>query len=109
MEVHVPQRKGAVTGMVSGSFRNFVPIVLNAEMVCEKMSIFPYADYILNSVSNCFSYDIVGFKIEVGVKEKFMYKNVTQHTHHGNRYTVQQQATVGRRHCIHRHTERHSL
>jgi len=30
------------------------------------------------------SYDIVRFKIEVGVEEKFMYKNVTQHTQHGD-------------------------
>ena len=30
----------------------------------------------LNSVSNSLSYDVVRFKIEVGVEEKFMYKNV---------------------------------
>jgi len=30
----------------------------------------------LNSVSNSLSYDIVRFKIEVGVEEKFMCKNV---------------------------------
>jgi len=29
----------------------------------------------LNSVSNSLSYDIVMFKIEVGVEEKFMYQN----------------------------------
>jgi len=30
------------------------------------------------------SYDIVRFKIEVGVEEKCMYKNVTQQTQHGH-------------------------
>jgi len=28
--------------------------------------------------------DIVRFKIKVGVEEKFMYKNVTLHTQHGD-------------------------
>jgi len=36
----------------------------------------------LNSVSNSLSYDIVRFKIEVGVEEKFMCKNVTKQTQH---------------------------
>jgi len=36
----------------------------------------------LNSVSNSLSYDIVRFKIEVGVEEKFMYKNVPKQTQH---------------------------
>jgi len=35
----------------------------------------------LNSVSDSLSYDIVRFKIEMGVEEKFMYKNISQHTH----------------------------
>ena len=39
----------------------------------------------LNSVSNSLSYDIVRFKIELGVEEKFMCKNVTKQTQHGNR------------------------
>jgi len=30
------------------------------------------------------SYDIVIFKIEVGVEEKFMCKNITKQTQHGN-------------------------
>jgi len=36
----------------------------------------------LNYVSNSLSYDIVRFKIEVGVEEKFMCKNVTKQTQH---------------------------
>jgi len=36
----------------------------------------------LNSVSNWLSYDIVRFKIKVGVEEKFMCKNVTKQTQH---------------------------
>ena len=36
----------------------------------------------LNSVSNSLSYDIVRFKIEVGVEEKFMCKNVTKQMQH---------------------------
>jgi len=35
-------------------------------------------------VYNWLSYDIVRFKIEVGVEEKFMYKKVTQQTQHGH-------------------------
>jgi len=33
-------------------------------------------------MSNSLSYDIVRFKIEVGVEEKFMCKNVTKQTQH---------------------------
>ena len=36
----------------------------------------------LNSASNFLSYDIVRFKIEVGVEEKFICKNVTKQTQH---------------------------
>jgi len=35
---------------------------------------------LLNSVSNSLSFDIVRFKIEVGVDVKCMYKNVTLNT-----------------------------
>jgi len=35
---------------------------------------------LLNSVSNSLSYDIISFKIEVGVDEKCMCKNVTLNT-----------------------------
>ena len=52
---------------------------------CVKSSkYFPMQITSLNSVSNWLSYDIVRFKIEVGIEEKFMYKNVTQHTQHGD-------------------------
>ena len=56
----------------------------------------------LNSVSNSLSYDIVRFKIELGVEEKFMCKNVTKQTQHGDR-PVQQIAMAGvilQRHSI---------
>jgi len=33
-------------------------------------------------VKDWLSYDIVRFKIEMGVEEKFMYKNVTKQTQH---------------------------
>jgi len=36
----------------------------------------------LNSVNDWLSYDIVRFKIELGVEEKFMCKNVTKQTQH---------------------------
>jgi len=39
----------------------------------------------LNSVSSSLSYDIVSFKIEVEVEEKFMCKNVTKQTQRGDR------------------------
>ena len=38
----------------------------------------------MNSVYDWLSYDIVRFKIEVGVEEKCMCKNITQHTQHGD-------------------------
>jgi len=40
---------------------------------------------ILNYVSNSLSYDVVRFKIEVGVEEKFVCKNVTKQIQHGDR------------------------
>jgi len=36
----------------------------------------------LNSVNDCLTYDIVTFKIKLGVEEKFMWKNVTKQTQH---------------------------
>ena len=49
--------------------------------MCEKLTVFPYARY---TVEFCveFPYDIVTFKIKVGVEEKFMCKNVTKQTQH---------------------------
>jgi len=38
----------------------------------------------LNSAREWLSYDIVSFKIELGVEEKFMCKNTTKQTQHGN-------------------------
>jgi len=38
----------------------------------------------LNSLSNSLSYDIVRFKIELGVEEKFMCKNVTKQAKDGD-------------------------
>jgi len=51
----VPQWEGAVSGMISGNFRHFRPILFNGgndvliddRLVCEKLTIFPYADYII--------------------------------------------------------------
>jgi len=45
-------------------------VLIADQLVCEKLTIFPYVDYILNSLSNWLSYDIVRFKIEVGVDTK---------------------------------------
>jgi len=39
----------------------------------------------LNSVKDWLSYDIVRFKIKVGVEEKFMCENITKQTQHGDR------------------------
>jgi len=38
----------------------------------------------LNSMSNSLSYDVVRFKIEVGIEEKFICKNVSKQTQHAN-------------------------
>ena len=51
---------------------------------------FPTQITSLNSVSNSLSYDIVRFKIEVVVEEKFMCKNVTKQTQHGDRAVAAQ-------------------
>ena len=55
MEVHVPQGEGAVSGMVSGIFWNLCRILfsegndvlIDDRLVYEKLTIFPYADYIV--------------------------------------------------------------
>jgi len=86
----MPQGEGAVSGVVSGIVRHFRPILYNGDtdilidsrLVCEKLAVFPHTRIPLNSVSNSLSYDIVRFKIEVGVEEKFMSKNVTKQTQH---------------------------
>jgi len=54
--------------------------MIDDRLVCEKLAVFPYARYTLNSVSNSLSYDIVRFKIELGVDAKCMCKNVTLNT-----------------------------
>jgi len=46
----------------------------------------------LNSMSNALSYDIVRFKIEVGVDAKFICKNVTLNTQPSSRKAAQRQA-----------------
>ena len=93
MEVHVPQGEGAVFSMVSGTFDICMACIgfnrrNDAEecirLVCKKLTIFPYAEYIVEFCVLLLSYDIVRFKIEVGVEEKCMCKNVTQHTQHGD-------------------------
>jgi len=38
----------------------------------------------LNSLSNSLFYDVVRFKIELGVEEKFMCKNVTKQAQAGD-------------------------
>jgi len=38
----------------------------------------------LNSAKEWLSYDIVRFKIELGVEEKFKCKNATKQTQHGD-------------------------
>ena len=53
--------------------------------MCEKLTLFPHADYVIEFCERWLSYDIVRFKIEVGVEEKFMCKNVTKQTQHGDR------------------------
>jgi len=59
-------------------------VLIDDRLVCEKLTIFPYAECILNSVKDWLSCDIVRFKIEMGVEEKFMCKNVTKQTQHGH-------------------------
>ena len=49
------------------------------------LTIFPVQITSLNSMKDGLSYDIVRFKIEVGVEEKFMCKNLTKQMQHGDR------------------------
>jgi len=53
----------------------------------------------LNSVSNYISYDIVRFKIEVRVEEKFMCKNITRQMQHGDQ-VVAAELSPGSYFCI---------
>ena len=48
-------------------------VLIDFRLVCEKLTIFPYAEYI---VEFCV--------IEVGVEEKFMCKSVTKQTQHSD-------------------------
>jgi len=45
---------------------------------------FPTQNVSLNSVKDWLSYDVVRFKIELGVEEKFMYRSITKQTQHGD-------------------------
>ena len=53
----------------------YTDMLIDNRLVCEKSAVFPYTHGIclpLNSVLNSLSFDIVRFKIEVGVEEKCM-------------------------------------
>ena len=56
----------------------YTDILIDDRLVCEELTIFPYAEYIVEFLYDWLSYDIVRFKIEVGVEEEFMCKNVTK-------------------------------
>jgi len=43
-------------------------VLIDDRLVCEKLTIFPYADYTVEFCVNYLSYDIVRYKIEVGLK-----------------------------------------
>ena len=57
----------------------------------------------LNSAKEWLSYDIVRFKIELGVEEKFMCKNVTKQVQDGDT-PVQQIAIAARHFAVGQHT-----
>ena len=59
-------------------------MLIDYRLVCEKLTIFPHAECMLNSVKDWLSYDIVKFKIELGVEEKFKCKYATKQTQHGD-------------------------
>ena len=76
MEVHVPQGEGLFLAWFVAFFVISACIDFNRpndaetciRLVCEKLTVFPYAWILFNSVSNSLSYDIVRFKIEVEVE-----------------------------------------
>ena len=61
-----------------------IMVLIDDRLVCEKLKYFHTQNVSLNSVNDWLSYDIVRFKIEVGVEEKFMCKNVTKQTQHSD-------------------------
>ena len=74
---HASRRRGCFwhgfwhfSEFVPNSFQWGNDILIDDRFVCEKLTIFPYEIISLNSVSNWLSYDIVRFKIEVGVDAK---------------------------------------
>ena len=69
--VHVPQGEGAVSGIFGFAPHSFVrrEVYLN---VCEKLTVFPYGQDIVGNVVFWLSDDIVRFKIDVGIYEKFV-------------------------------------
>jgi len=52
-------------------------------LMCEKLTVFSYARYTIEFCVK-FPYDIVRFKIEVGIEEKFICKNVSKQTRHAH-------------------------
>jgi len=70
---------GAVSGMVFGILRIqlhrfqwghgphgvLIMVLIDFRVVCEKLTVFPYAEYIVEFCGSVASYDIVRFKIEV--------------------------------------------
>jgi len=55
-------------------------VLIDFRLVCEKLTIFPYAEYIVEFCVRVAFFNIVRFKIEVGVDAKFMCTNVTLNT-----------------------------
>ena len=79
--------------------------------MCKVDNISPTQNVSLNSVKDWLSYDVVRFKIELGVEVKFMCKNVQKrnktnatwrYTHAANSYG---QAVILLRRSIQRHTD----
>ena len=88
MDVHVPQGEGAVSGLVSSIFWNVRRIVYNGgsdvliddRLVCEKLTIFPYAECIVELCERLAFLWYSQVQDRSGVEEKCMCKNVSQHT-----------------------------
>jgi len=58
----------------------------------------------LNSVKDWLSYDIVRFKIELGVEEKFKCKNATKQTQHGDTPVQRIAMAIGQADILLHHT-----
>ena len=63
-------------------------VLIDYRLVCEKLTIFPYAECTVEFCATVAFYDIVRFKIELWVEAKFICKNAIKQTSPPGRHVL---------------------